>query len=100
MTTILATGVDPFVGYHSIVEGTAGTGLADVAWGLASKVKTAVGYALPTYVVFLLNQIVSLLIKKLFNIYFLFRSWFSKWTPPSNVKENPPVEPPEMMTCR
>ncbi|XP_073989801.1 rab3 GTPase activating protein isoform X1 [Rhodnius prolixus] len=74
VTTILATGVDPFVGYHSIVEGTAGTGLADVAWGLASKVKTAVGYALPT--------------------------WFSKWTPPSNVKENPPVEPPEMMTCR
>uniref|UniRef100_A0A0V0G5R9 Putative rab3 gtpase-activating protein non-catalytic subunit n=1 Tax=Triatoma dimidiata TaxID=72491 RepID=A0A0V0G5R9_TRIDM len=78
VTTILAAGVAPFVGYHSIVEGTAGPVLADVARAMANKVKSAFGNAVPL-------------------------GWFAKRTPPSTdrfVKEKQLLEPPEAMICR
>ncbi|KAK9507453.1 hypothetical protein O3M35_007305 [Rhynocoris fuscipes] len=79
VTTIVAAGLAPYVGFHSIVEGTAGPVLADVARAMANKVKSAIGSAVPL-------------------------GWFAKRTAPTSdrsVKEKQSTEaPPESMICR
>ncbi|XP_014250236.1 rab3 GTPase-activating protein non-catalytic subunit [Cimex lectularius] len=75
ISTILAAGSSPYFAWHCITEGTTGPVLSDVAKAVASKLKSAIGSAVPTWLV------------------------GSKRVEEKS-KEKPPIEPPESMSCR
>lgn len=77
ISTVVAAGVSPFVGFHCIMEGAANPILTDVAKAVATKVKSAIGQVVP--------------------------GWLGGGRRPSSVekaKEKGALEPAESMSCR
>ncbi|RZF48247.1 hypothetical protein LSTR_LSTR006214 [Laodelphax striatellus] len=75
---VLATGASPFVGFHSALEGSSAPDIADVAKAVATKLKSAIGQAVPGWLL----------------------GGKKSATPPKSSKENLSAEPAEPMVCR
>ncbi|PSN52085.1 Rab3 GTPase-activating protein non-catalytic subunit [Blattella germanica] len=75
---ILAAGTRPYVGFHYALEGEATPVLADVTKAVYSKLKSAIGQAVPSWIL----------------------GGSKKAAPVEKVKEKIPIEPAEPMGCR
>ncbi|XP_039285376.1 rab3 GTPase-activating protein non-catalytic subunit [Nilaparvata lugens] len=75
---VLAAGASPFVGFHSALEGSSAPDIADVAKAVATKLKSAIGQAVPGWLL----------------------GGKKTATPPKSSKENLAAEPAEPMVCR
>ncbi|KAF6207523.1 hypothetical protein GE061_015969 [Apolygus lucorum] len=76
VSTVVSTGSQPFVAWHCLLEGNSGPVLTDVAKAVASKLKSAIGSAVPGWL------------------------GVNKKAPVEKQKEKTSLEPAEAMSCR
>uniref|UniRef100_A0A146KRM5 Rab3 GTPase-activating protein non-catalytic subunit n=2 Tax=Lygus hesperus TaxID=30085 RepID=A0A146KRM5_LYGHE len=76
VSTVISTGSQPFVAWHCLLEGNSGPILTDVAKAVASKLKSAIGSAVPGWL------------------------GVNKKAPVDKQKEKTSLEPAEAMSCR